>query len=90
MQSFGAMTGADPYAVREIEQLMQFNSTDLKESSTHPMIQTASQNINQYSSHKPGMLMPLGEDKTETASMMYGLEQKKSKVIFSVKKDHSV
>ena len=26
MQSFGAMTGVDPFAVREIEQLMQLNS----------------------------------------------------------------
>ena len=39
MQSFGAMTGVDPFAVREIEQLMQLNSNqDLKESSTHHML----------------------------------------------------
>lgn len=28
MQSFGAMTGVDPFAVREIEQLMQYNSNN--------------------------------------------------------------
>lgn len=46
MQSFGAMTGADPHAVREIEQLMLYNSkTDLKDSSTFPMV-PPSQNQN--------------------------------------------
>ena len=31
MQSFGAMTGADPLAVKEIEQLMFNSQTSLKE-----------------------------------------------------------
>ena len=46
MQSFGAMTGVDPYAVREIEQLMQFNSngSNLKDSST-PINPRGSQNL---------------------------------------------
>ena len=85
MQSFGAMTGADPLAVKEIEQLMYNSQTSLKEGMIRDERQTlfisSAGNINS-ADQLPTLTNHEKEDNTST-------NNQKSKVIFSVKKDYT-
>jgi hypothetical protein len=78
MQSFGAMTGVDQGAVREIEQLIQLQSnTNLNDAST----------LHKRKEHSSINLASAAVTVDERNLLDSGQDTKKSKVIFSVKKE---
>ena len=83
MQSFGAMTGIDPVAVREIEQLIQLNAGNEMDISEE-MLQQKAQGLASAKNLPFESNQVIIDDKEASIA-----EQKKSKVIFSVKKDQT-